>query len=182
MELLVLAVGLALDATAVTAGLAAGRRPVSLLFGVCILFGVFQAGMAGLGMVGGHGLAAWAHPWDHWVAAVLLVALGVRMVVSAEGDAEPDAVEVDLGVAGLIGLALATSLDALAAGVGVPHIGVGSVAAIAVIGLVTTVLCGAGALIGTRLAARLGPWADRIAGVVLVALGLRIVGGHLLGG
>ncbi len=187
VELFTLAGGLALDATAVAAGLSASRRPVRTVLLACLVFGGFQGGMAGLGAVGGHALAAVASGWAPWIAAGLLVGIGVWMLVG-RGDVEDTSDDIPLDAAGgepvgwgvLLGLAVATSIDALTAGVGIPHLGVGPFTAVGVIGLVTTGLCAVGAVLGSRMGTWIGDWADRIAGLVLVALGLRVAVAHFL--
>lgn len=176
-ELFVLAIALALDATVVAAGLASGRTPPRLLVEAAILFGLFQAGMAGLGAVGGTALTAWTGSLTPWVAAVLLGAVGGRMLVGAgEEEVSPAA-----GRLQLISLAVATSLDALAAGVGLHLVDVPLGLSLAVIGVVTGALGGLGALLGQRLAETHARRAEQLGGLVLIGIGLRILASHLLG-
>ncbi|MFM2161149.1 MAG: hypothetical protein RLZZ383_661 [Pseudomonadota bacterium] len=175
----VLAVALAIDASAVSAGLGAGGGATGRLIGVSAVFGLFQAGMAGLGAWGGVWLLAYAAAWDHWVAFGLLAAVGASMWRGddEDGDGVPDAAESWLSV---VGLAVATSLDALASGVTLPVMAVPLVPALALIGGVTAALALAAGWAGRWAGAQLGPSMERFAGVVLVAMGLKILVEHLV--
>ena len=184
--LLALATALALDAAAVTAAIAAadgagasedgrGRPRRRDLAAACIAFGVAQAAMAGTGAVGGAGLATVASGWVPWVAGGLLLVVGGRMLLARE----EEAAITTPGLVALLALALATSLDALAAGVGVPLLGPSPLVSIPVIGLVTAALCAAAAWVGQRIGTRLGPWSVRLAGAVLSGIGLRFLLGAL---
>src|SRR5262245_36379177 len=120
LEALALAFGLAMDATALAAvrGLAGRPREAVVL---PILFGVFQAGMAALGWAAG----AWAGPyieaWDHWVASGLLFAIGGKLLFDASrGSSGPSEADDRTGLWVMLGLALATSIDAAAAGLTLP--------------------------------------------------------------
>lgn len=176
MELLIVAVGLAMDATAVAAAIGArepSRRPVLVAAGV---FGTFQAGMAGLGWMGGVAVETWAARWDHWIAFVLLTGIGVQMIRGALAD-EGDGGAVGTTALALVGLGVATSIDALAAGVTLPMLTVSGPVAVGVIGGVTSALCLAGGLLGRGLGAigRL----EIAGGLALVAMGARILFQHL---
>jgi putative Mn2+ efflux pump MntP len=167
---LALAIGLALDTAVVAAARAAGGRS-----GLALpwLFGVAHAGMAAAGWMLGRQAVDALSTWDHWIAFVVLVVLGVRMVVAplrptaaappAEGPWE------------LVVLALATSIDALAAGLAIDVLGVAPVIAIALIGGVCVVLSTCASLLG-RWAARIaGGQLSRVGGLVLIAVAIRIV-------
>ena len=171
LELLALTVALALDAVAVTAGLAAGRAGGRELAVASVVFGVFQAGMAGGGALGGAWLAARAEVAAGVVAFLLLTVVGGRMIVGT-GEEE---VESGLSASRLAVLGLATSLDALAAGVGLPHLDVALPISAVTIGVGTTVLCGMAAVVGSRVGDAVGPRAERVGGAVLVLVGARIL-------
>jgi putative Mn2+ efflux pump MntP len=188
--LLALAVGLAMDATAVAAarGLAAPRARIGHAVRVGLMFGGAQALMPLLGWIIGARLGALAARWDHWIAFVLLSGIGAKMLWEArqardagpEGP-RPDAGEV-FGVRVLLVLALATSIDAFAVGITLPMLGVRLLPALLTIGLTTALLSGAAVLLSRRLGAALGPRLDAVGGLVLIALGAKILIQHLGGG
>jgi putative Mn2+ efflux pump MntP len=184
-EALALGTGLAMDATAVAAmrGLAnrtrdgAGRDAVTLP----LLFGLFQAGMAALGWVVGRWGGAFVDRWDHWIAFVLLVGIGLKMAWSGwrTSDESRDADEDRPRLLVDIGLAIATSVDALAAGITLPLVPVSPLVAICLIGAITTVLCGIGYAVGRAAGRHLGSRLELIGGVILVAIGARVLFQHL---
>ena len=181
IELFLLALALAVDAAAVTAGLATGGASRRDLVAASTTFGVFQAALAGLGAVGGAWLVTIAAAWDHWIAFGLLAIVGGRMLVpGGDDDDEVDAARLALGR--LVVLAIATSIDALAAGVGLPLLEVPYGVSIVTVGLVTWVLCGIAAQLGTRFSGHLGQRAEQIGGVVLIGLGIKILVEHLTQG
>lgn len=170
---LLLALSLAVDAAAVSASLgAAGVRWTRLALAAG-LFGGFQAGMAALGALGGLGLEALGGPWPAWIGAALLAWLGARMVVAPPDGSEPR----DVSLYALVVLAVATSVDALAAGLTLPTLDAPLAVAIAAIGLTAGVLSVVAAWSGRWLGARIGPTAERVAGLVLIGLAVRIAAG-----
>ena len=174
---LLLALALAMDAFAVALTQGCRFRP-SAAGGVAIAatFGGFQALMPLAGW--GIGAVALAHveAVDHWIAFGLLAFLGVRMLGGHVGDEE--AAHALTGRALLIA-GVATSVDALAAGITLPALGVSPWLAAGLIGLVTFILSGAGVVLGRRAGDHLGEWAERAGGVILIGLGVKILGQHL---
>jgi putative Mn2+ efflux pump MntP len=179
IEAVILAVALAMDATAVAAARGLAARPgarEAVLIG--LVFGAFQAGMAAIGWAVGAGAAGWIEPWDHWVAFGVLVAIGGKMLVEAwrrEGLSEVPPLSGRL----LVVLAVATSLDALAAGVTLPVLEAREELAIALIGGVTAVLAVLGGLAGRALGARAGSRLELLGGLALCAIGVKILIEHL---
>lgn len=180
IEVLLLAVALAMDAAAVAAGIAASQRSWRPVLLAASSFGVFQAGMAGLGWWGGAWLTGWASAWDHWIAFTLLAGIGGRMVWQALGavDDEERAGRGALTLPTLLTLSFATSIDALAAGVSLPMMPLGGHVSVAVIGLVTAA-CSAMAGAVARWLARVGSHLEVAGGVVLVLLGVKVLAEHL---
>lgn len=182
LDLVVLAIALAIDAAAVAASLGAARQPIAVLLGAAGLFGVFQALMSGAGALGGEWLVAVAAAWDHWIAFGLLAAVGGRMLLPGD-DEEDEAVEgARVSLHTLVVLAVATSIDALAAGVSLPVLADPIVLSLVTIGAVTLGLAAVAAAVGRTVGAGLGPYVERIGGVVLIGLGLKILVEHLLAG
>ncbi len=177
LEAVALAIGLAMDATAMAAvrGLTADRREALIL---PLLFGVFQAGMAALGWA----LGAWGGPyleaWDHWIAFVLLVGIGVKMLADVWRGTDADEPPKS-GALVLVGLAIATSIDAAAAGITLPLIPVTPWLALALIGGVTLVLSALGFVIGRTAGRWLGGKLTLLGGLILIGIGVRILVQHL---
>lgn len=181
-----LAVGLAMDAVAVAAarGLAAPAIRARHVVRVALLFGGFQALMPALGWALGDRLGPIFARWDHWVAFGLLAALGGKMLLDAvRDDGAPLDGRDDQALFGwrvLLVLAVATSIDAFAAGITLPLFGPPAIS-IALIGGVTAVLSAAGVLAGRQLGGHAGRRLDVLGGVVLIGLGAKILLEHTLG-
>jgi putative Mn2+ efflux pump MntP len=185
--LLLLSIGLAMDATAVAAARGLSALSVRMRDAATIgaLFGVFQAGMPLIGWMAGAAFGPTFEAWDHWIAFVLLGGLGARMLHESlgGGDAEdaPAAAE-PFALRALMPLAVATSIDAAAAGVTLPLLGAPMALSLGMIGIVTAALSTAGALLGGRLGAAAGPRMGTLGGLVLMGLGARTLLSHLYGG
>jgi putative Mn2+ efflux pump MntP len=175
IQAIVLAFGLAMDATAVAAarGLLQYRREAVVL---PLMFGGFQAGMAALGWLLGAWGGKYVAAWDHWIAFGLLLLIGGKMVFEAIRGGDADARQPGVGL--YILLALATSIDAAAAGITLPLVPVSPALSLALIGGVTATCALAGYFIG-RHARRLGPRLEIVGGVILIGLGVRILVVHL---
>jgi len=173
-EAVALAFALAMDATAVSAARALGaenRREVVVL---PIVFGAFQAGMAALGWLGGHAIQRYLAGYDVWIAFVLLVAIGLKMIwdgVRASHDDPPAKGSAML----YLGLGIATSIDAAAAGVTLPLLDVAPWIAIALIGVITAACSALGHLAGRALAEKFGKRLAIVGGVVLIGIAIRMV-------
>lgn len=193
-SILLLAVGLAMDATAVSAarGLAVPRIAPRHALLVALFFGGFQALMPVVGWFVGGAIGDAVVAWDHWIAFALLGAIGGKMVYEAlaprDADESGDAGETGdsaarardaFGLRVLLVLAVATSIDALAVGVTLPMLDAPFLATIATIGVVTAVLSVCGLWAGRRFGALLGPRLDAVGGVVLIGLGAKILVEHL---
>ena len=180
LEILLLAVALAVDAFTVGAGVALKHRRPRQIFRLSFHFGLFQSLMALLGVLGGVVLLELIVAWDHWLAFALLALVGGRMITGV-GDGAGAGRRSDPTRGGsLVGLSLAVSLDALAAGIGLAAAHAPRVTAILLIGLVS----GLATWLAFAVAGRLGRWVDRygerLAGLVLIGLGVKILVEHLL--
>lgn len=177
LSLVILSCSVAADATAVA--IAAAVRGITFRRGLALAcsFGVAQALMSGIGWFGGALLGdAWA-AWDHWVALVLLSGVGAKMIreaMSADEDRKP----AGQGIASLVVLSIATSIDALAVGVSLPALGAPAILSLAMIGSVTLIFSGAGAAFGRFLGERFGRAMEVAGGVALIAIALKIVYDH----
>jgi putative Mn2+ efflux pump MntP len=184
LAVLWIAFGLAMDATAVAAarGLTVARVRVIDALRIALLFGGFQALMPAIGWLVGARVGASVAAWDHWIAFVVLAGLGGKMLWEALRGG-PDEAAAEMGdpfrVALLLPLAIATSLDALAAGFTLPMLSAPFALSLVTIGVVTAVLSAAGLYLGRRLGATLGKRLDAVGGVALIAMGTKILVEHL---
>lgn len=177
--LVLLAIGLAMDATAVAAarGMAASTLRVRHVLIVAGFFGGFQALMPLLGWLVGARLEAWAGGWDYWIAVALLCGVGAKMLWEARHahDERPLKSDQELfGVRVMLVLAVATSIDAWAVGVTLPVLNAPLGLSLAVIGVTTALLSSLGLVLGRRLGALLGRRLEVAGGLLLVALGVKI--------
>lgn len=175
-EAVLLAVALAMDAFAVALTQGAKFRPSWRGWAaIALTFGVFQAAMPLAGWVIGAVALIYIEAVDHWIAFGLLTFLGVRMLGGHAGGEE--AAHALTGRALLLA-GVATSIDALAAGITLPTLAVEPLLAVALIGLVTAAMSGAGVALGRIAGDRFGEWAERAGGVILIALGCKILAEH----
>lgn len=178
LDTVALAFALAMDATAVAATRGLTRRRGEAII-LPLLFGAFQAGMAALGWLGARWGGRYVAAWDHWIAFGLLALIGGKMLFEAwRGGAAEEAADRS-GPLLYLGLAIATSIDAAAAGVTLPTLGVSPGVALVWIGLVTLACAGAGYALGRTVGAMFGKSLEVLGGVILIALGLRVLVEHL---
>ena len=177
--ILLLAIGLAMDATAVAAarGMAASTLRLRHVLLVAGFFGGFQALMPLLGWLIGARLEAWAGGWDYWIAVTLLCGVGAKMLWEALHADEERPAKSDRELFGLrvmLVLAIATSIDAWAVGVTLPILNAPLGLSLLVIGVTTAVLSGLGLVVGRRFGALLGRRLDVVGGLLLIGLGMKM--------
>ena len=178
-ELFVIAVGLSMDACAVAVckGLAVGKaRPVHCAT-AGLYFGGFQGLMPLLGYLLGVRFQNIIVSVDHWIAFVLLGMIGFNMLREAVGGEEE--LDPSFGFGAMLPLAVATSIDALAVGVTFAFLQVPILPAVSFIGVTTFVFSAAGVSVGARFGGKLGQKAELAGGVILMAMGLKILLEHL---
>ncbi|MFN4020172.1 MAG: manganese efflux pump MntP family protein [Erythrobacter sp.] len=173
---LALALALAMDAFAVALTQGARFRPgLHGGLAIALTFGMFQALMPLAGwVIGAVALSAIA-ALDHWIAFGLLSFLGVRML---RGHADKEEAGRALTGPALLLAGVATSIDALAAGITLPTLDVAPLVAVALIGAITFAISAGGVALGRIAGDRWGKWAERAGGVILIALGCAILGQH----
>lgn len=186
IEILLIAVSLALDAFAVSvsSGISipgfGGRQAVKM----GIWFGLFQFAMPLMGWALGSSVSRYIEAVDHWVAFALLALIGGRMAWGAlrHGAGQEEEAPSDLSARRLCLLAIATSIDALAVGVSMAFMNVPVFLSAVIIGVVAFVLSVAGGLAGRRLGKLFQRRAELVGGLVLIGIGLKILAEHTLGG
>ena len=179
-ELLILAVGLSMDAFAVAVckGLSIRALMPRHAAVVGLWFGAFQALMPLIGWLLGAAFADMIAAVDHWIAFALLAFIGGNMIREALGGEEEDC-DPSLAPLAMLVLAVATSIDALAVGVTFAFLRVDILPAVALIGVCTFVISAAGVKVGNVFGARYKSKAELFGGVVLVLIGLKILLEHL---
>ncbi|MGM0455804.1 manganese efflux pump MntP family protein [Sodalinema sp.] len=170
-------VGLAADAFAVslTSGLYIRHLKWQKAFKVAIAFGIFQAIMPLMGWGVGVGFRDYIIRFDHWIGFILLTALGLRMIHEAISQEEKEKPFNPLNLETLLVMAVATSIDALAAGLGFAVLKTPILLTIAVIGVITFWLCLGGIYLGHHFGDRFQDKVEVIGGVILIAIGSRIL-------
>lgn len=186
-QVVLLGVGLAMDATAVAGarGLASKQkiRPRDALI-VALFFGGFQAAMPAVGWGAGQAFASRILGWSHWVTFIVLAGIGAKMLheaFSAEQKDEEAATNDVFGLKVLALLAVATSIDALAAGVTLALGDVSVAQACGMIGVITAVLSFAGVYVGHRFGATFGKRLEVGGGLVLIGLAVKALVDHFRG-
>ncbi len=180
IELFILAVGLSMDAFAVSVckGLAMEHATWRRAVVPGLWFGAFQGLMPLLGWLLGSRFAQYITAVDHWIAFALLVILGVNMLREARS-ADDGAADASLGVRTMLALAVATSIDALAVGITFAFLEVAIVPAVCFIACVTFVISTLGVKVGALFGDRLQAKAEALGGIILIVLGVKILLEHV---
>ena len=178
-ELLMIAVGLSMDAFAVSIckGLSVGKVKAGHALLAGLYFGGFQFLMPVIGYLLGARFQTVIESVDHWIAFFLLAVIGANMIREAFGKEE--SLDADFGFKSMLVLAVATSIDALAVGVTFAFLQVRLLPAAALIGVTTFLLSAAGIVIGGVFGSRFKAAAEVTGGVILILIGLKILLEHL---
>ena len=181
IELFILAVGLSMDAFAVSVckGLGAGRVKFKHMLACGLWFGGFQALMPLIGYLLGVKFQHLIVKFDHWIAFVLLAVIGVNMLREALGDDDDEEMTAAFGPKAMFPLAVATSIDALAVGVTFAFLQVRIILAVSLIGVTTFILSGIGVKVGGFCGMKWKKRAEFAGGVILILIGLKILIEHL---
>jgi len=181
VTIVIIAVGLAMDAFAVSIASGSAYKQLKLKHSlrIAIFFGGFQAFMPLIGCLAGLSVKEYTAGFDHWIAFGLLSAVGAKMIYesfrigSAEKSFDPSNILV------LLVLSVATSIDALVVGVTLSLITSSIIAAVIIIGVVTFVLSYLGVFIGKKVGHFFENKIEALGGLVLISLGLKILIQHL---
>ncbi|WP_443711507.1 manganese efflux pump MntP [Ruminococcus sp.] len=175
LELFILAVGLSMDAFAVSVckGLSLGKIKPKHMCIAGAWFGGFQALMPLIGYFLGSFFAEMIEKYDHWVAFVLLAIIGGNMIKESFGKDEK--VDSSMDVKSMLLLAIATSIDALAVGVTFAFLQVQIVPAVSFIGVITFIFSAVGVKIGSLFGTKYKSKAELFGGIVLVLIGIKIL-------
>ena len=183
ITLIVIAIGLAMDAFAVSIGkgLSVQRIEPRHTMSVGLWFGGFQALMPLVGYFLGVSFASLVQNIDHWIAFILLGIIGVNMIreATAKEECECEKATSDFSSRKMLLLAIATSIDALAVGVSFAFLGVNIWQAVVMIGVITMILSMIGLRIGNIFGCRYKSKAELFGGCVLLLMGCKILIEHL---
>ncbi|MCF8980159.1 MULTISPECIES: manganese efflux pump MntP [Pseudomonas] len=182
ISLIFLALAMSTDAFAAALGKGASLHKPRFIEAVRtgLIFGVIEAITPIIGWSIGQVATRFVESWDHWIAFALLLALGLHMIYN--GLKHDDEEEEKPGQHSFLILAVtafATSIDALAVGVGLAFVDVNILVAAAAIGLATTVMVTIGVMLGRALGTVVGKRAEIVGGVVLMLVGATILYEHL---
>lgn len=181
VEILFIAVGVAMDAFAVSIckGLSVRKVKTIHFLKVGLWFGGFQALMPVVGYYTGTFFSETVCSVDHWIAFVLLGIIGVNMIREALSGDDEEA-DPDFSFRTMLAMAVATSVDALAIGVSFAFLRVSIWVAVAFIGIITAMFSMSGLKIGNVFGARYKSYAELAGGVILVVMGVKILIEHTL--
>jgi len=187
LSVILLGLGLSMDAFAVsvTNGLVVKRLRLRFALKMALCFGVAQAVMPFLGYTLGRSFADYIVAIDHFLAFGLLAFIGGKMIIeSLKSKCDDECCREETDFRTLMVMAIATSIDALAAGVGFAFASktpdsLTILPAVAIIGAETFILCTAGAYIGRLFGCKIKKGAEILGGIVLILIGIKILIEHL---
>lgn len=175
-----IAIALAMDAFAVSvaSGAAYKQLHVKHTLRIAVFFGGFQAVMPLVGALAGLSFKEYIADYDHWVAFVILSAVGGKMIYESFKITEAQKEYNPSNILVLLALSIATSIDALAIGITLSLVAASIVAAVIVIGLVTFLLSYLGVMLGKKFGHIFENKIEVVGGLVLIALGVKILLEH----
>ena len=181
VELALIGVGLSMDAFAASVCKGLSMKKVDVRYGLvlAVFFGGFQALMPLAGYLLGVQFKREITAVDHWIAFILLALIGGNMIREALKQEDEEEADECLDVRTMLGLAVATSIDALAVGVTFAFLKVDIVPAVSFIGVITFTLSVSGVKIGNVFGTKYQSGAELAGGIILVAIGLKILLEHL---
>lgn len=180
-ELIIIAIGLSMDAFAVSIGKGLALPRVRYRHALCagLWFGGFQALMPVAGYLLGSAFAAFVEAWDHWISFILLAYIGINMIKEAF-ESKVESKDKGFAIRIMFLLAVATSIDALAVGVSLAFLNASILSSAIVIGITTFLFSAVGVYIGNLFGNRYRKTAECIGGVILIVIGIKILIEHLL--
>jgi len=174
IEVVILAVALSMDAFAVSIGLGAKKSVSGLALKAGLFFGAFQALMPFIGYLGGKGVLGWVDAYAHWIAFGLLVLIGAKMIYEGISEGIEEDIS-DVTNKTMLILAIATSIDAMAAGFSLTLLDANPYIACLVIGATTFAFSWGGVLIGRKSGTWLEGKSEIFGGIVLILIGFKIL-------
>ncbi|MBU3013292.1 manganese efflux pump MntP family protein [Poseidonibacter lekithochrous] len=176
MELFLIAIALAMDSVAVSIASGSKYKDTNffIILKIALFFGVFQGIMPLFGYLLGNTFSSFVDTIDHYIAFIILIYLGFKMIKEARNSNFEDEVK-DLKNKTLVLLAIATSIDALAIGITFSFSSVDILYAVSLITVITFILCFIAVYIGRFLGGFLEDKAEYLGGIILIILGFKIL-------
>lgn len=183
VELLLLGVALAMDAFAVSLSKGVSLRRITFrrTIIIALTFGLFQGLMPLVGYLLGGQFEHLMSQFNHWIAFILLLIIGLSMIKEAMNQDEEDALKDKLDIKELLLLGIATSIDAMAVGVSLAFLKVDLFTSIFMIFLITFILCFIGVNVGNLAGTKYQKKAELLGGLTLIAIGLKTLLDHFIG-
>lgn len=182
VELFIVAVGLSMDAFAVSVckGLGMRKNVISGAFIIAAFFGGFQALMPCIGWFLGTRFQVYIEHIDHWIAFFILFLIGLNMIKDTIGDSGSEIIVGSvINYKEMVVLAIATSIDALAVGLTIAFLKSSIALSSVIIGTVTFILSLFGVWVGTMFGDKMGKKAEILGGLLLIIIGIKILIEHL---
>ena len=178
-DIILIGISLSMDAFAVSIckGMTLIKKDYKKALIIGLYFGLFQALMPLIGYLLAFKFHNLIESIDHWIAFFLLLFIGIKMIKSAILDEQ--SLDDNINFKTMIGLALATSIDALAIGITLSFLNVDLLFSISSIGIITFILSFIGVLLGSKIGERFGAKSQILGGMILISIGLKIVFEHL---
>ncbi len=182
LPLILIGIGLSIDslAASITTGACCKRIKTKHIFKVAVFMAVFQGGMPYVGWLIGSSFKAAIEDYDHWIAFFLLFLIGFKLIY--EGLTESDENYSSFNPSNnllLIGMAIATSIDALVVGISFGLIEINIYLAMLIIGVLTFIFSTSGVVIGRKIGNKINAGIDVFGGIVLIGLGVKILLSHI---
>jgi putative Mn2+ efflux pump MntP len=181
LTIFLIAIGLSFDtfAVSISSGLVLRKIDFFNATKIAITLALFQAAMPVIGWLAGSGIKNYAESVDHWIAFGILALLGGKMIYESFNADPEDRSFNPLDIRVLIGMAIATSIDALIVGFSFALLNYKIVISIGIIGAVTYIVAMLGMLFGKKIGAQMGRRMEILGGVMLILIGLKILFEHL---
>jgi putative Mn2+ efflux pump MntP len=182
-EIILIAIGLSMDSLAVSVSCGTVMRQCTAwnLIRISTIFAFFQASMAIIGYMAGMGFEQYINTFDHWIAFLLLLYLGGKMIFNGfkPGDEEECKCK-QINNKSLCGMGIATSIDALAVGVSLALLNTPLIPLAAFIGGATFLFSASGFYLGCHIGKKTDIKLEVIGGVILIGIGIKILVEHLI--
>lgn len=180
ITIILIAIGLSMDSLAVSiaSGVTIKYFKLKNVFKIAIFLAMFQGLMPVVGWAAGIGFKQYIESYDHWIAFLLLSFLGVKMIVDGNKEDEKNPCN-PLKMAVLIGLSIATSIDALAVGVSFAFLNISIITPVLIIGLTTFLVSVSGLYLGIKIGAKYDFKIELIGGIILIGIGIKILIEHI---
>jgi len=174
IEVVILAIALSMDAFAVSIGLGAKKNIPGLALRAGLYFGTFQALMPLIGYLAGEEILGWVAAYARWIAFALLALIGAKMIYEGLQEGIEEEISVITSKV-MLTLAIATSVDAMAAGFSLTLLPVNPYIACILIGMTTFAFSVGGVLVGRRSGTWLESKAEFLGGAVLILIGIKVL-------